>query len=96
MLLAKWLLTGPKVLYLDDPTRGVDVGAKADIYRIIETLSESGHTILFVSSELTELLRYSHRIMVLWEGRCAGIVPTASTDQEQIMTLAAGRPTSLS
>ena len=91
VLLAKWLLPGPKVLYLDDPTRGVDVGAKADIYRIIESLADSGHTILFVSSELTELLRYSHRIVVLWEGRCAGIVDTPSTTQEQIMTLAAAQ-----
>jgi ribose transport system ATP-binding protein len=94
VLLAKWLLPRPKVLYLDDPTRGVDVGAKADIYRIMETLAESGCTILFVSSELTELLRYSHRIMVLWEGRCAGVVDTRSTSQEQIMTLAAGHPAS--
>ncbi len=94
VLLAKWLLTAPEVLYLDDPTRGVDVGAKADIYRIIETLAESGRTVLFVSSELTELLRYSHRIMVMWEGRCAGIVDTPSTNQEQIMALAAGHPDS--
>ncbi len=96
VLLAKWLLTEPQVLYLDDPTRGVDVGAKADIYRIIEALAESGHTVLFVSSELTELLRYSHRIMVLWEGRCAGTVETASTNQEQIMALAAGHTSSAS
>ena len=90
VLLAKWLLTGPTVLYLDDPTRGVDVGAKADIYRMIEALAEEGHAILFVSSELSELLRYTHRLMILCEGRCAGIVPTGSTTQEQIMTLAAG------
>ena len=78
------------MLYLDDPTRGVDVGAKADIYRMIEALAEEGHAILFVSSELTELLRYTHRLMILCEGRCAGIVPTASATQEQVMTLAAG------
>lgn len=90
VLLAKWLLTSPKVLYLDDPTRGVDVGAKADIYRMIEALAQEGQAILFVSSELTELLRYTHRLMIMCEGRCAGIVPTASATQEQIMTLAAG------
>ena len=90
VLLAKWLLTGPKVLYLDDPTRGVDVGAKADIYRMIEALAEEGHALLFVSSELSELLRYTHRLMIMSEGRCAGVMPTASTTQEQVMTLAAG------
>lgn len=90
VLLAKWLLTGPSILYLDDPTRGVDVGAKADIYRMIEALAEEGHAILFVSSELSELLRYTHRILILCEGRGAGAVPTPTATQEQIMTLAAG------
>lgn len=90
VLLAKWLLTEPEVLFLDDPTRGVDVGAKADIYRIIEALAESGKTILFVSSEMQELLRCSHRILVMCEGRSAGILETATATQEQIMALAAG------
>jgi ABC-type sugar transport system ATPase subunit len=90
VLLAKWLLTGPEVLFLDDPTRGVDVGAKLDIYHIIESLAASGKSILFVSSELPELLRCSHRILVMCEGRCAGVLDAASTTQEQIMTLAAG------
>lgn len=90
VLLAKWLLTSPQVLYLDDPTRGVDVGAKADIYRMIEALAQDGHAILFVSSELSELLRHTHRLMIMCEGRCAGIVPTKSATQEQVMALAAG------
>ena len=92
VLLAKWLLTAPRILYLDDPTRGVDVGAKADIYALIEALAEAGHTVLFVSSELTELLRCSHRIMVMCEGRCAGVVQTSTTNQEQLMALAAAHP----
>lgn len=95
VLLAKWLLTQPDVLYLDDPTRGVDIGAKADIYRIIKALASSGKTILFVSSELTELLCCSHRILVMNEGRSVGILETPTATQEQIMTLAAHQ-TSLS
>ncbi|HEX4083594.1 MAG TPA: sugar ABC transporter ATP-binding protein [Chthoniobacteraceae bacterium] len=91
VLLAKWLLTGPEVLFLDDPTRGVDIGAKEDIYQMIEALAAKGKTILFASSELLELQRCSHRIMVMCEGRCAGILETAASSQEQIMTLATGQ-----
>ncbi len=90
ILLSKWLLTQPEVLYLDDPTRGVDVGAKADIYRIIETLAAEGKTLLLVSSELPELLRCCHRILVMREGRSVGILDAAEATQERIMVLAAG------
>jgi len=90
VLLAKWLLTGPGILYLNDPTRGVDVGAKADIYQMIEALAAAGKVVLFVSSELLELMRCSHRILVLHEGRSAGILETLTATQEQIMYLAAG------
>lgn len=90
VLLAKWLLTNPEVLFLDDPTRGVDIGAKADVYQIIESLAAEGKAILLVSSELPELLRCSHRILVMHEGRAAGILEAAAATQEQIMTLAAG------
>jgi len=92
VLLAKWLLTQPEVLYLDDPTRGVDIGAKADIYRIIKTLATEGKTILFVSSELPELLACSHRILVMNEGRSVALLETRATTQEEIMTLAANQP----
>ncbi len=91
VLLAKWLLTQPEVLFLDDPTRGVDVGAKADIHSIIKTLAAAGKTILFVSSELPELLCCSHRILVMNEGKSVALLETPSATQEQIMALAAGQ-----
>ena len=69
VLLAKWLLMEPSVLFLDDPTRGIDVAAKADIYEIIQEAAGRGMGIIFVSSELAELLQCCDRIMVLHEGR---------------------------
>jgi len=77
-------------LFLDDPTRGVDVGAKADFYGIIEALASQGKAIVMASSELLELLRCTHRIMVMNNGRVAGILDTPAATQEQIMALAAG------
>ena len=88
VLFSKWLLVSPDVLFLDDPTRGIDVGAKQDIYNIIQELTSQGKGIIFVSSELPELLQYSHRILILCEGRCTGIVDSRSATQEQIMALA--------
>jgi ABC-type sugar transport system ATPase subunit len=93
VLFSKWLLKNPEVLFLDDPTRGVDVGAKQDIYGIIEELATEGKGILFVSSELPELLENCHRILVLCEGRCTGILDARSATQEQIMALATLAPT---
>jgi ABC-type sugar transport system ATPase subunit len=89
-LLARWLLDDPDVLFLDDPARGVDVGAKQDIYRIIDELAGAGKGVLLVSSELPELLRCSDRILVLSEGRAAGVLDLAEATQERIMELAAG------
>lgn len=89
-LLARWLLDDPDVLFLDDPARGVDVGAKQDIYRIIDELAAAGKGVLLVSSELPELLRCSDRILVLNEGRSAGTLTLAEATQERIMELAAG------
>jgi ABC-type sugar transport system ATPase subunit len=91
-LLARWLLYDPDVLFLDDPARGIDVGAKQDIYRIIDELARSGKGVLLVSSELPELLRCSDRILVLNEGRVAGTLDAAGATQERIMELAAGVP----
>jgi ABC-type sugar transport system ATPase subunit len=88
VLLAKWLLCDPQVLFLDDPTRGIDVAAKRDIYGIIDALAESGKGVLFVSSELPELLQCCDRILVLHESRSAGIVPATHTTQEALMALA--------
>ena len=88
VLFSKWLLKNPVVLFLDDPTRGIDIGAKQDIYAIMEELAEEGKGILFVSSELPELLDNCHRILVLCEGRSTGILDARSATQEQIMALA--------
>ena len=88
VLLAKWLLTEPKIIFLDDPTRGIDVGAKSDIYSIIEDLASSGKGVILVSSELPELLRCCDRILVLHEGCSKGIVDAATATQESIMALA--------
>jgi ABC-type sugar transport system ATPase subunit len=88
VLLTRWLLVDPDVLFLDDPTRGVDVGAKQDIYALIEELSRHGKGILLVSSELPELLRCCHRILVLKDGELRGTVNVAQTTQEEILELA--------
>ena len=91
VVFAKWLAKPPKVLLLDEPTRGVDVGGKAEIYQIINRLAASGTAIVMVSSELPEVLAMSDRILVMNEGRQAAIVNAKTTSQEQIMTAAAGR-----
>jgi ABC-type sugar transport system ATPase subunit len=88
VLLARWLLLHPEVLYLDDPTRGIDVAAKQDIYRIVDELAASGKGVMLVSSELPELLRCCHRIMVLREGRVTAIYDAAEATQEKIMAAA--------
>jgi ABC-type sugar transport system ATPase subunit len=89
VLLAKWLLTDPRLIFLDDPTRGIDIGAKHDIYELIADLASKGKGVIFVSSELPELLRCSDKIMVMSEGRIAGFVDARTTTQDEIMGLAA-------
>jgi ABC-type sugar transport system ATPase subunit len=90
VLISKWLLTHPRICFLDDPTRGIDVGAKDDIYGIIAALSAQGVSILWVSSELPELIANSHRILALHEGALQGIVESSQADQESVMRLATG------
>jgi inositol transport system ATP-binding protein len=90
VLLGRWLLTGPKILILDEPTRGVDVGAKAEIHQLIVNLTAEGTAVLMISSELPEILALSHRIMVMHEGRMTGLLERAAADQVTIMQLAAG------
>ena len=85
VLLARWLLARPGVLFLDDPTRGIDVGAKQDIYRMIDELAAAGTAILLVSSELPELLRCADRILVLRNGRIAARYDAGEATQEMIM-----------
>lgn len=90
VVIAKWLGIDLKLLILDEPTRGVDIGAKKEIYTIINKLSESGVAIIVISSELLEVLGISDRIMVMHEGRVSKFVNTAQTDQEEIMKAATG------
>ncbi len=85
VVLAKWLETNPKVLFLDEPTRGVDIGAKTEIYQWIQKLASQGMAIIVVSSELPELLGLSHRILVLREGRISAEFSAAEATQEKIM-----------
>lgn len=89
VILARWLLTGPKVLMLDEPTRGIDVGAKYEIYQLIIDQANNGTTVLMVSSEMPELLGICDRIIVMSGGRVAGEVDAKTTTQEEILTLAA-------
>ncbi|WNN42920.1 MULTISPECIES: sugar ABC transporter ATP-binding protein [Winslowiella] len=88
VLIARWLLAQPKILILDEPTRGIDVGAKAEIYRLISELANRGVAIIMVSSELPEILGMSDRVMVMHEGRITGILDKEDADQETIMSLA--------
>ena len=91
VVLAKWLLTNPRVLFLDEPTRGIDVGAKQEIYAQINRLAESGLAIVLVSSELPEVLGLSDRVIVLHEGRVTGEFTRAEATPEAVMSCAAGR-----
>lgn len=89
VVLAKWLTVAPKVLLFDEPTRGVDVGAKAAIHELVRELADGGMAVLMVSSELPELIGMSDRILVLRDGRIAGRLPAGATE-EAVMELAAG------
>ncbi len=88
--IAKWLVLAPRVFLLDEPTRGVDVGAKSEIYSVVEKLAEEGAAVLFISSELEEILRISDRVLVMHEGRLAGELDRAAMSEESIMRLATG------
>ena len=90
VVLAKWILTNPKILILDEPTRGVDIGAKKEIYSIINKLAAQGVAIIMVSSELPEVLGMSDNIMVVREGEVRGIISYEEAKQERVMTLATG------
>lgn len=90
VVLAKWIYTDPKILILDEPTRGVDIGAKKEIYSVINELAAKGVAIIMVSSELPEVLGMSDRIMVVREGEIRGIINSEEANQENVMTLATG------
>jgi ribose transport system ATP-binding protein len=88
VVLGKWLTADCEVLIVDEPTRGVDVGAKSEIYALLNDLARQGRSIIVISSELPEILRLSHRILVMCEGRVTGQLTAAEATQERIMTLA--------
>ena len=90
VVLAKWIYTDPKILILDEPTRGVDIGAKKEIYSVINDMAAKGVAVIMVSSELPEVLGMSDRIMVVHEGQVTGIIDGKTADQTKVMTLATG------
>jgi rhamnose transport system ATP-binding protein len=88
--MARWIATEPKVLILDEPTQGIDVGAKSECHRIMCDLAERGLAILMISSELAEILGMSDRIAVMRDGKIAGIMERAEASAESILALALG------
>src|ERR1043165_3575657 len=90
VVLAKWLTFRPRVLIFDEPTRGIDVGAKAEIYELIRGLAAKGVSVIVISSEMEEVLGISDRIAVMHEGRLTGILDRAQFSEEAVMRLATG------
>jgi ribose transport system ATP-binding protein len=92
VVIAKWLVKDCDILIFDEPTRGIDVGAKEEIYRLLNELADQGKSIIMISSELPEILRMSHRIVVMSEGRVTGTLDAADATQERVMHYATLRP----
>jgi rhamnose transport system ATP-binding protein len=90
VVLAKWLASKPRVLILDEPTRGIDIGAKVEVHRIISELAASGLGIILISSDLPEVLAMSDRILVMHEGRIAAEIPRDRATEERVMYAATG------
>jgi ribose transport system ATP-binding protein len=95
VVIGKWLTADTNVLIFDEPTRGIDVGAKSEIYRLLNDLAQQGKAIIMISSELPEILRMSHRVIVMCEGRITGELDIADATQEKIMTYATQRTVSI-
>ena len=93
VLLARWLLLEPEILILDEPTKGIDVGAKAELYKLMVELSRQGKTIIMITSDMLELLSMSDRVMVMHEGHKVGIIPHNELTQERVLELASGLAT---
>jgi rhamnose transport system ATP-binding protein len=93
VVLAKWLITNPSVLILDEPTRGIDVGSKAEVHRIVSELAAKGLAIILISSDLPEVLAMADRVLVMHEGRIAAEFTHADVDQEKVMFAATGQVT---
>ena len=88
VILAKWLLAAPKVLILDEPTKGIDVGSKSAVHALMSELAQQGLSIIMVSSELPEILGMSDRVMIMRRGRVAGVLDRAQADAEAVLRLA--------
>jgi ABC-type sugar transport system ATPase subunit len=88
--LARWLATNPKLLIMDEPTHGVDIGAKAEIYQLMRSLAQEGISILLISSELPEIVAMSDRVVVMHEGQVTGILDRDQLDEHTIMLYATG------
>ena len=91
VVVGKWLTADTEILFFDEPTRGIDVGAKSEIYQLLNALAHEGKAIVMISSDLPEILRMSHRILVMCEGRLTGELTAAEANQESIMTFATQR-----
>jgi ABC-type sugar transport system ATPase subunit len=89
VLIGRWLLTSPRILILDEPTRGIDVGAKAEIHRLISRLASEGAAVIMISSEMPEILGMSDRVLVMRQGTVAGILDRDRANQVDLMRLAA-------
>jgi rhamnose transport system ATP-binding protein len=96
VMFSKWLNTQPKIIILDEPTRGIDVGAKAEVHAMIQELAENGLSIICISSDLPEVLAMSDRILIMREGRQMGILASREATQESVMSLAMGQKMGLS
>ena len=95
VVLAKWLCSGPKLIVMDEPTRGIDVGTKAEIYQLMRELANQGTGIIMISSELLEIIGMSDRILVMSRGRIAGELRREDATEERILTLAVGEALSV-
>jgi len=91
VIIGKWLTANTDILIFDEPTRGIDIGAKNEIYKLLNDLVQQGKSIIMISSELPEVLRMSHRVIVMCEGRITGNLPIREATQEKIMTYATQR-----
>ncbi len=91
LVVGKWLAKDTNILIFDEPTRGIDVGAKQEIYSLLNELAHQGKSIIMISSELPEILRMSHRVIVMGEGRITGELRNGKVTQENIMQLATQR-----
>ena len=90
-MLAKWLATGPRLLIVDEPTRGIDVGTKAEVHRLMSSLAADGLAVVMVSSELPEVLGMADRVVVLREGRVAAVLNRDEATEESVMYAAMGQ-----